>query len=205
MHQDQGKIYGRAIARGIAQWIEGTGYVFLQEKIHGDKLDRTARKKEAKERGEPAFSLERTDMAKRGVTMDALLDCVDQLEEAGNPLQLRDSLGLQPYGGHSHTGLVITSRKDKKITCAITTNSGKQEADYDVMFEWYYDEDSALDAMPNESFMDQYWRLVGGHDRGRTDLEYANTLELGARGPAELRAESKEKTKKKEFVKTGGR
>lgn len=156
----QNQIAGRQIATAVAIWDEDSGYVFIGEGLPGT----------GKGKGRtPKYTVERSDLVKRNVSLVDIMDCVKQLEELGSPLMVRDFMGLQPYGGHYDQGIVIRSRTNENVSCNVTTNSGRNEAGYDVALQWYFDEDNVAGA-PNDAFMDEYWRLTGGDRPPSTPL-----------------------------------
>lgn len=126
----QNKLSGMRIAFGEASWGDvgdGTeGYVFAPN---------------------VGFKWEQDEgwlASEKGVDVDALLDCVEQVEEQlGGPDSTRDQYGIYRSSGHSYIGLTAQSRQDPRITLHFTPTSvdGSMVTAY---FEWYLREGDML-------------------------------------------------------------
>lgn len=88
-----------------------------------------------------------------GVTMDALMDCIDQIEtEIGDPQMQRIQYGLFDGSGIWNGGLVVRSNLDPRITCVFNPVSTEFELERftfpkttEGMFAWYFEADNLLD------------------------------------------------------------
>lgn len=120
--KDQNKIVGRLCAMGRAQYspglLDGPGYIFTKDGFH--------------------WELDPIDQDQYGLTMDALIDCVEQLEKMGSAGELKKSDHIRDKQGWMNTGLVIQSKLDPRICCEVTF----VDMDYekaDVNLRWYVD------------------------------------------------------------------
>lgn len=120
----QNKIAGLSIAWGRAAWAQledgSYGYVFP----------------------EGALQLASTlaDFEEKGLTLDALMACLDQFEaELGSALDTRQRYGMLRNHGYACPGLVVRSEDDDRVVCVMTPASWEYEAT-EAYFEWFFDE-----------------------------------------------------------------
>lgn len=119
---NQEKIVGRLCAIGRAEYtnlIGGAGYKFVENS--GFK-----------------WELDPIDLDRYAITMDALLDCVDQLEKMGTIEQLKDKDHFKAGDGWRNTGIVIQSKLDPRIVCSVDL-VGNEYDKSDVNMRWYVD------------------------------------------------------------------
>lgn len=122
---NQKQLHGRAIAFGRVKWLkygekkDQEGYVFNDNNGFGWKV-------------------EQQFVKANGIVMDALLDCVKQLEEkkaAGEDVK-KDYV---PHSGYQHTGIVLTSRIDPRIACSVVLADDNHNEDIDLQLSWFFD------------------------------------------------------------------
>src|SRR6185312_6531167 len=119
---NQEKITGRLCAFGRAEYtnlIGGAGYKFI-------------------ENGGFKWELDPVDLDRYGITMDALLDCVDQLEKMGTVEQLKDKEHFKSGDGYRNAGIVIQSKLDPRIACSVEL-IGNEYDKSDVTMRWFVD------------------------------------------------------------------
>ena len=123
------KLHGRLIAIGQVKWMKygekesQVGFIFAQHNGFDLKVDKQFMKQ---------YSL----------SMDAMLDCVKQLDEKGEDIKA----DYTPKTGWKNAGMVLTSRKDPRICCSVILSDGKlsyQKFDpIDLELEWFFDIDN---------------------------------------------------------------
>lgn len=119
---DQEKIQGRLCATGRAKYnsvVADGGYIFV------------------KDRGF-VWNIDPLDQDQYGISMDALLDCVEQLEKMGSVDDIKKADHIRDAQGWLNGGLVIQSKKDPRIVCSVTLVDQEYE-DADVTLRWYLD------------------------------------------------------------------
>lgn len=122
---NQKQLHGRAIAFGRVKWLkygekkDQEGYVFTDNNGFGWKV-------------------EKNFLGSNGIVMDALLDCVRQLEEkkAEGADVKKDYI---PHAGYEHTGIVLTSRTDPRIACSVVLADDNHNEDVDLHLSWFFD------------------------------------------------------------------
>lgn len=97
----------------------------------------------------------------KGISEDALMDCVEQIEDQlGSPSDQRMRFGLLKGGGQAYIGIAVKSRLDPRITCNYTpTSNYPTQAPVEGYFEWYVAEQSGV-ADP-EAFLSNFEMLAG--------------------------------------------
>lgn len=126
----QNKLVGMRIAFGEATWDDlgdgDMGYVFQPD---------------------VGFRWDQDELwlaTEKGVDVDALIDCVEQIEDQlGGPDSVRDQFGIFRGSGHAYLGLTAQSRIDPRVTLNFTPTSvdGSPVSAY---FEWYLREGDVL-------------------------------------------------------------
>ena len=133
---DQNKIYGKLVASGRAGWKKyGTnksdqGYVFNSNNGFN-------------------FRIAQTEIDELGVTMDAIQDCVDQLEKMGDAAALKKAMSVPESGDFKNGGLVITSKEDPRIKMMVTLHNPDYE-DTDVLLGFFLDNENIGAAMDDD-------------------------------------------------------
>jgi hypothetical protein len=120
----QEKVTGRLCAFGKAKYtnlVGGGGYQFVKD-------------------GGFAWELDPLDIERYGITMDAITDCVEQLEKMGSFEEVKAAEHLRDGEGWKNIGLKIQSTKDPRITCMVTPISNEHD-DYDCKMRWFVDLD----------------------------------------------------------------
>jgi hypothetical protein len=119
---DQNQITGLLIAKGRVHWEaygpgpKDQGYVF--KKNHGF-----------------AFKVDDNDLLRHGVSMDAITDCIKELEKLGPPEALRKLIHHRKDQGPLNAGLVVLSTVDPRIKMSCTfVSSDTEETDFWVGF-----------------------------------------------------------------------
>lgn len=120
----QNKIAGLSIAWGRAAWAQledGTyGYVFKD--------------------GSLQLASTLADFEEKGLTLDALMACLDQFEgELGSALDTRQRYGMLKNHGYACPGLVVRSEEDDRVVCVMTPSSWEVDTT-EAYFEWFFDE-----------------------------------------------------------------
>jgi hypothetical protein len=121
---DQNQITGKQVAAGRAAWEKygkesQAGYVFKQN--HGFVL-----------------KVDQSELDQLGITMEAILDCVEQLEAMGSGAELKKKFSFRKNQGFAHSGLVISSKVDPRIKMAVTLHDPDYEHT-DVLLGWFVD------------------------------------------------------------------
>lgn len=98
----------------------------------------------------------------KGVTEEALMDCVEQIEaELGSPKDIRQRYGLMKGGGQAYVGVAVTSRVDPRIVCNFTpTSNYPTQAPVEGYFEWYV-RDQADTVLDTEDFLSYFEKRAG--------------------------------------------
>lgn len=122
---DQNKIVGKKIASGRAKYMK-----------FGDKADQKGYI--FKENHGFAMAIDEPEMAAEGITMEAILDCIKQLEEKGDAAALKKEYGFRKEQSWLNPGLVLTSRIDPRIQCSVTLDDNTSE-DVDIIAIWFLD------------------------------------------------------------------
>lgn len=145
-------IYGRKIAQAAAKFCSETGEYIL---INAECMRKVQR---------PSLVVNKAFLRDNGISMECIRDCIEQLEAFGDvDDDVKDPAGVETYGGSYNTGMVITSKKNPKVNCVVTLNSGRDEAAHDLYLEWYYDVDGVTDQAKNQtSFIEDFQRLTSG-------------------------------------------
>jgi len=115
---DQEKIQGRLCATGRAKFVTEAGYMFTRDGF--------------------VWSLDPLDQEQYGITLDALLDCLIQLEEMGSIDDLKKKDHVRDAQGTLNSGIVLTSKKDPRIVCSVTLVDQDYE-NADVNLRWFID------------------------------------------------------------------
>jgi len=119
---NQEKITGRLCAIGRAEYtnlIGGAGYKFI-------------------ENGGFKWELDPADIDRYGISMDALLDCVEQLEKMGTIEQIKASEHFKGSDGWRNAGIVIQSKLDPRVVCSVEL-VGNEYDKSEVSMRWFVD------------------------------------------------------------------
>lgn len=155
------QINGRKIAQGAAKWIgPKEGYAIMTRAYAPGDITLPAGQKN------PGYVVNKAFLKENNIKMKDLTDCIEQIEAYGEVQEVKDQFGLETYGGTMNAGLVVTSRKNKKVSCIVALNSGVNEAAHDLYLEWYFDTDHVTDPGYSLGYMDEFNRLVGTPGRG---------------------------------------
>lgn len=163
---DQGKITGRLIAAGRVAWQKfgkdkkDEGYVFLKN-------------------GGFALKIDENQMSALGITMDAISDCVKQLDEMGDVVVAEK---IRENSGPTHAGLVLTSKVDPRLSMVVSMESSNQD-DTDLGVAWFLDIEGLKSEMGNEAVPERS----------------VTAPEMDAVGPARENAADKSEKEKKEM------
>lgn len=116
-NNDQEKIQGRLCATGKLKFTDA-GYMFTRDGF--------------------VWSLDPLDQEKYGITLEALVDCVEQLEKMGSIDDLKKKDHVRDSQGILNSGIVLTSSKDPRIVCSVTLVDQDYE-DADCNLRWFID------------------------------------------------------------------
>ena len=107
-----------------------------------------------------------------GVTEEALMDCIEQIEQQlGNPDQVRSQFGLLKGAGQAYLGLVVTSRLDPRLVCSYTPTSNYQSP-VEAYFEWFLKNQSGdTIGTDDDNFMANFDAIAGVQEPAEHDLE----------------------------------
>lgn len=107
----------------------------------------------------------------KGVTEEALMDCVEQIEEQlGSPKDQRQRYGLMKGGGQAYVGIAVQSRVDPRIICNFTpTSNYPTQSPVEGYFEWYV-RDQSNTVNDTEDFLSYFEKRAGVDPQAGGDM-----------------------------------
>lgn len=115
----ENKIEGLKIAQGKLVWVDGqkkseAGYQFQKDGL--------------------TITIDQAKMTELSITMDAIMDCISQIEEMSEQ-DLKQSLGYRKNQGPMNYGLVLTSKIDPRVLMSATMGDANDNSD--LVVSWF--------------------------------------------------------------------